>query len=82
MSDVAITTGKKIMAEILAPLAGKIVDVLVTVGTAITEDDELIVIEALKMENLVYASGEGTVKEVRVKKGDSVSDGDVLLVIA
>ena len=70
------------MAEILAPLAGKIVDVLVAVGTSITEDDELIVIEALKMENLVYASGEGTVKEVRVKKGDSVSDGDVLLVIA
>jgi len=82
MSGVAHITGKKIMAEILAPLTGKIVDVLVSVGTSITEDDELIVIEALKMENLVYASGNGTVTEVRVKKGDSVKDGDVLLVIA
>jgi len=70
------------MAEVLAPLAGKIVEILVSVGTSVAEDDELIVIEALKMENMVYASSGGTVKEVRVKKGDSVKDADILLVIA
>lgn len=69
------------MAEILAPLAGKIWDVLVTAGSAVEEDDELLVIEALKMENTVYASCSGTVKEIRVKKGDSVEDEDVLMII-
>ena len=69
------------MAEVLAPLAGKIVEVLVSVGATVAEDDELIVIEALKMENTVYSPGGGTVKEIRVKQGDSVEDEDVLMVI-
>ncbi len=69
------------MAEILAPLAGKVWDVLVEVGAKIEEDDEVLIIEALKMENTVYATSGGTVKEIKVKKGDSVEDGDVLIVI-
>jgi len=69
------------MAEVLAPLAGKVLDVLVEVGAKIEEDDEVAVIEALKMENTVYAPSGGTVKEILVKKGDSVDDGAVLLVI-
>jgi len=69
------------MAEILAPLAGKVWDVLVEVGAKIDEDDEVLIIEALKMENTVYATCGGTVKEIKVKKGDSVQDGDVLIVL-
>ena len=69
------------MADVLAPLAGKVLDVLVEVGAKVEEDDELLVIEALKMENLVYSPCGGTVKEVRVKKGDKVDEDAVLLVI-
>ena len=69
------------MAEILAPLAGKVWEVLVEVGAKIEEDDEVIIIEALKMENTVYAPSGGTVKEIKVKKGDSVQDEDVLIVL-
>jgi acetyl-CoA carboxylase biotin carboxyl carrier protein len=69
------------MAEILAPLAGKILEVLVEVGSKIEEDDEVVVIEALKMENTVYATSGGTVREIRVNKGDSVEDEDVLIVL-
>ena len=69
------------MAEILAPLAGKVWEVLVEVGANVDEDDEVLVIEALKMENTVYATSGGTVKEIKVKKGDSVQDGDVLIVL-
>lgn len=69
------------MAEILAPLAGKVWEVLVEVGAKIEEDDEVLVIEALKMENTVYATSGGTVREIKVKKGDSVQDGDVLIVL-
>ena len=69
------------MAKVLAPLTGKIIDILVAPGSAVEEDDELVVIEALKMENTVYATCRGTVKEIRVNKGDSVEDEDVLLII-
>jgi len=67
--------------EIRAPLAGNIWSVLVEVGARVEEEDELLVIEAMKMENLVYSPCAGTIKEVRVKKGDKVEDDDVMIVI-
>ncbi len=67
--------------EVLVPLAGSIWEVLVAVGDTVEEDDELLVIEALKMENLVYAPCDGTVSEIRVKKGDVVEDDDLLMII-
>ena len=67
--------------EVLVPLAGNIWEVLVNVGDEVEEDDELLVIEALKMENPVYAPCDGTVSEIRVKKGDVVEDDDVLMII-
>ena len=67
--------------EVRAPLAGNIFNVLVEPGAKVEEDDELLVIEALKMENPVYSPCAGTVKEIKVKKGDKVEDDDVLLVI-
>ena len=69
------------MADVLAPLAGKVFDILVEVGAKVEEDDELLVIEALKMENTVFAPGAGTVKEIKVKNGDSVEDGAVLMIL-
>ena len=67
--------------EVRAPLAGNIGAVLVEVGSKVEEDDELMVIEALKMENPVYSHCAGTVKEIKVKKGDKVEDDDLLLLI-
>ncbi len=67
--------------EIRAPLAGNIWQVLVEVGAKVEEDDELIVIEALKMENPVCAPCAGTVREIRVKKGDKVEEDALLVVI-
>lgn len=64
-----------------APLAGNIWEVLVKVGDSIEEDDELVIIEALKMENPVYAPCAGRVKEIKVTKGDIVEEDDVLLII-
>jgi len=69
------------MTEVRAPLAGTIWAVLVEAGAKVEADDEIVIIEALKMENLVYAPSAGTVKEVKVKKGDKVEEDDVLLVI-
>ena len=66
--------------EVLAPMPGKIIDVLVNVGDKVNEDDELLILEAMKMENPVYATADGVVKEIKVKKDDTV-DSDQLLII-
>lgn len=67
--------------EVRAPLAGNIWEVLVEPGSKVEQDDELVIIEALKMENAIFAPKAGTVKEVRVKKGDKVAEDDVLVVL-
>jgi acetyl-CoA carboxylase biotin carboxyl carrier protein len=65
------------MAKITSPMAGKIQEVNIKVGQMITEDDEVFVIEAMKMENAVYGDP-GVVKEIFVKVGDRVEEDDVL----
>ena len=67
--------------EIKAPLAGKVVNVLVDKGDTVEEDDEVVILEAMKMETSVYASSDGTVKEVKVKPGDEVEEDTVLLTL-
>jgi len=67
--------------EVLAPLAGKIISVGVEPGAAVEEDDEVLVIEAMKMETPVYSPCDGTIKEVKVKQGDEVEEDDLLLII-
>ncbi|MDQ2081789.1 acetyl-CoA carboxylase biotin carboxyl carrier protein subunit [Xanthobacteraceae bacterium Astr-EGSB] len=67
--------------EVRAPLAGTILDVLVDPGDTVEADEELIIIEAMKMQNLIYAPVAGTVGELRVKPGDKVEPDAVLLTI-
>ena len=57
------------MANIDAPMAGKVLEILDKVGEAIAEDDEVIVLEAMKMENSIFAPEGGTVKEIKVNVG-------------
>jgi acetyl-CoA carboxylase biotin carboxyl carrier protein len=67
--------------KILAPWAGKVVAVKINVGDKVEEDDEAMVIEAMKMETEVFVPCDGTVKKVLVKEGASVEEDDVLVVI-
>jgi len=69
------------VSEIKAPMAGKIVDVKVKVGDAVKKQDEIIVLEAMKMEVPIYSDVPGTVRQVNCKKGDAVPGDFVLLVI-
>ena len=68
------------MAQLVSPMAGKIQEINMKVGQMITEDDEVFVIEAMKMENVVYGEP-GVVKEIFVKVGDRVEEDDPLAVI-
>jgi biotin carboxyl carrier protein len=65
--------------NIKAPMPGLIIDLRVIVGQHIQPGDTLLILEAMKMENIIKSSGEGVVKRVTVKKGDSVEKGQVLI---
>ena len=67
--------------ELLAPLAGKIVQIDVKVGDKVEEDDDAMVIEAMKMETPLYIPCDGTVASIHVKEGDEVEEDAVLLVV-
>ena len=68
-------------AKVTTPLPGTILDVFVNVGDAVKAGQTVVLLEAMKMENNIEADTDGTVKEVKVRKGDSVLEGDVLVVI-
>jgi glutaconyl-CoA decarboxylase len=63
-------------------MPGKILDVKVAVGSQVKSGDLVLLLEAMKMENEIFASSGGTVSEVRVRGGESVNTGDVLIVIS
>ncbi|MDZ7666402.1 MAG: biotin/lipoyl-containing protein [Desulfotignum sp.] len=67
--------------EILSPMPGTIMDVSVKPGDAVEEGEELLVLEAMKMENPIVATVDGTVKEVNVEKDDKVATNQLLVVI-
>ena len=70
------------MAEdVLAPLSGTIWKIAATLGEVVEEDDEVLIIEALKMETPIYAPCDGRVKEILVKEGDAVEEDQPLMSI-
>ena len=70
------------MAEIKAPMGGKVIKVSVNVGDSIAEDDEVAVLEAMKMEMPILAEEDGTVAEVKVSAGETVEAEQVLVVLS
>jgi acetyl-CoA carboxylase biotin carboxyl carrier protein len=69
------------VSDVKAPMAGKVIEVKVQVGDSVSEDDEVIILEAMKMERPIVAPASGKVSEVKCQKGDSVAADDVLMVI-
>ena len=67
--------------EVTAPMAGNIWKIHVKVGDHVQYEDELMVLEALKMENPIYAPADGTVAEIKVAENDAVDANQVLMVI-
>jgi acetyl-CoA carboxylase biotin carboxyl carrier protein len=69
------------MADVTMPMNGKVIAVKAEVGQKVAEDDELVIIEAMKMELPVVAVADGTIKEIKAQTGESYQVGDVLVVI-
>jgi len=68
--------------QILAPIAGKVLDVKVKVGDVVKKGQTVAIIEAMKLENEIQSSFDGKVVDVKVNAGSDVRNKDVLIVLA
>lgn len=69
-------------AIVQAPMPGLVIGTPVEVGASVTQGQTVVVLEAMKMENDLSAPISGTVKELRVSKGQTVDHGEALVVIS
>jgi len=67
------------VSEVKAPMPGLVLNVFVTQGSEIKKGDNLFILEAMKMENIIKAPADVTVKSVKIKPGDKVEKGQILL---
>jgi len=62
-----------------APMPGLVIDLKIKAGDAVKTGDPLLILEAMKMENILKSTADAVVKNVKIKKGDSVEKGQVLI---
>ena len=67
------------MKHVVSNMAGVILEFLVKPGEKITVDQDVVMLESMKMQIPVQSMVNGTVKAIKVNEGDFVDDGDVLL---
>lgn len=65
--------------SIKAPMPGLIIDLRVKDGDVVKAGDPLLILEAMKMENILKCPGDAVVRSVKIKKGDSVEKNQVLI---
>ena len=73
-----VVSGSKIK-DVKAPMPGLVLDVAVNPGQEIKKGDKLLILEAMKMENVIKSDGEGTVKAIHIGKGAAVDKGQLLI---
>ena len=69
----------KKLKELAAPMPGRIVNIAVKVGQKLEVGDDILSLEAMKMENVLKAEGVGIVKDIRIATNDVVDKGAVLI---
>ncbi|HEY9721135.1 MAG TPA: biotin/lipoyl-containing protein [Oscillatoriaceae cyanobacterium] len=67
--------------NIVANMAGTVIEVLVKPGDAISEGMDVVCMESMKMQMFIPSDFDGTVKDVKVNAGDFVNEGDTLIIL-
>jgi biotin carboxyl carrier protein len=80
MKLLGIDRGAKAMAsELKAPMPGLVLDILVQEGAEVKKNDPLLVLEAMKMENVIKSGGDGVVRKIHAQAGTAVEKGQLLI---
>jgi biotin carboxyl carrier protein len=72
-------TSDEKMDNVKAPMPGLVLDILVEAGQSVNKGDNLLILEAMKMENIIKASGNGVVKNININKKDAVEKNQLLI---
>lgn len=73
-----VSGGGKI-SEIKAPMPGLVLDVMIAAGDEVKADQPMLILEAMKMENVIKSPIDGSIKKVVIKKGESVEKNEMLV---
>jgi biotin carboxyl carrier protein len=73
-------TSDEKMDNVKAPMPGLVLDILVEAGQSVNKGDNLLILEAMKMENIIKASGNGVVKNININKKDAVEKNQLLMI--
>lgn len=76
------THGSQKVNSIKAPMPGLVLNIIVEPGQEVRKGDPLLVLEAMKMENVLKSTGDGLVKSIVVQKGQAVDKGQLLIEMA
>jgi len=80
IKEMGFEVGKtKQINAIKAPMPGLILEINVSVGQEVNEGDNLLILEAMKMENSLSSPRDGIIKSITVAKGDAVDKGQLLI---
>jgi biotin carboxyl carrier protein len=73
------STSNKKVKNLKAPMPGLVRQILVNVDEEIIKDTPLLILEAMKMENVIKAQGEGKIKSIQVNQGQAVEKSALLI---
>ncbi|MBD8004814.1 acetyl-CoA carboxylase biotin carboxyl carrier protein subunit [Bacillus norwichensis] len=69
------------MTEVKAMMPGNVWKVIVKVDDEVTEDQDIVILESMKMEIPISTETAGSIQEIKVSEGDFVDEGDVIAII-
>ena len=69
----------KVVNNVKAPMSGVVLDIMVNDGSTVAEGDSVLILEAMKMENIIRAERDATIKNILISKGASVDKNQVLI---
>ena len=79
LKSMGMESGKRKLKELKAPMPGLVLNVLIKVGDAVTEGQEIIILEAMKMENAIKSPQDGIIQSISVQNQDKVEKNQILI---